>query len=246
MTHFAPSIAQPIEHDHKQALAAVLARVTQAVTRRGAGPSPVLIGVGKRHPLSAIATLHRAGLQDFGENYAQEFRDKRAAQIGADSGLVAVRWHFIGALQRNKVKYVVGNALIHTVDSSALLTAIDKRAAHCEVLQEVLVEVQLAPEDGKAGIAPVALPTILDQFAACTHTRCVGLMTIPPPSDEPEKTRHWFRQLRQLRDQHAATERANVSLRELSMGMSADFEVAIEEGATMVRVGTALFGPRLR
>ncbi len=231
-----------------QALKTILARVAAATARRvpeaADAPPPTLIGVSKRHPLAAIAELRDAGLRDFGENYAQEFRDKHAAPDPAPDA-PALRWHFIGALQTNKVKYVVGKALIHTVDRVKLLDAIERRARALDHVQDVLVEVQLADEDRKAGLSPDALPALLDRFAGCEHVRCRGLMIIPPPGTA-EETRPYFAALRRLRDRLVATPRPRVELRELSMGMSADFEVAIEEGATLVRVGTALFGPRPR
>ncbi len=231
-----------------QALQTIQARVAAAAARRvpeaADAPAPRLVGVSKRHPLAAIQELRAAGLRDFAENYAQEFRDKHAALAGEDDA-PALQWHFIGALQTNKVKYVVGKALIHTVDRGKLLDAIERRARALELVQDVLVEVQLADEERKAGLTPDALPELLDRFAGCEHVRCRGLMIIPPPGS-PEETRPYFAALRRLRDRLAATPREHVDLRELSMGMSADFEVAIEEGATLVRVGTALFGPRPR
>ncbi|MCA9718470.1 MAG: YggS family pyridoxal phosphate-dependent enzyme [Myxococcales bacterium] len=223
----------------------MLARVAAATARRvpeaQGAPPPRLIGVSKRHSLDAIRELRAAGLRDFGENYAQEFQGKHAALAGDDE----LRWHFIGALQTNKVKLVVGHALIHTVDRARLLDAIERRARALGVTQRVLVELQLAPEEGKAGLRADELPALLDRFAACERVRCCGLMIIPPPG-EPEETRPYFAELRRLRDRLAGTPRANVELRELSMGMSADFEIAIEEGATLIRVGTALFGSRPR
>lgn len=219
-------------------LARIRERVAAAVARRGPGPTPRLIGVSKRHPLAAITEARAAGLEDFGENYAQEFRDKAAALENDPP-----RWHFIGALQRNKVKYVVGKALIHTVDTRSILEAIEARAAREELLQEVLVEVNLGGESHKAGVSEADLPALLDQFAGTPHVRCVGLMLIPPPAP-PEVTRGVFARLSALRGQLAEDRRQGVDLQHLSMGMSSDFEVAIEEGATLVRVGTAIFGPR--
>ena len=206
------------------------------------GPAPRLIGVSKRHPLDTLVAAGAAGLEDFGENYAQELRDKLSAWSSD-----AHRWHFIGALQSNKLKYMVGRVqLIHTVDRASLIHAIDRRAASQGLVQDFLVQVDLADESQKAGISPSDLSALLDVCGQTEHgaARCVGLMIIPP-AGTPEHTRRWFRALRELRDALlGGPERARVDLRELSMGMSADFEVAIEEGATLVRVGTALFGPR--
>lgn len=230
-------------------LANIHARIEAAVARRGPGPEVRLIGVSKRHGLDKIAMAHRAGMRDFGENYAQELRDKLASleQIGLDAPETRAdtRWHYIGAIQSNKLKYIVGAAqLIHTVDRPSLLAKIDRRAASLGIVQEFLVEVDLGGEAQKAGLPPTELPALLDACAPLEHLRCVGLMCIPP-AGEPEATRTYFRQLRELRDEVLEQgARPQVELRELSMGMSADFEQAIEEGATLVRVGTAIFGPR--
>jgi PLP dependent protein len=226
-------------------LAAIQSRIDAAVARRGPGPEVRLIGVGKRQPLSKLLAAHAAGLREFGENYAQEFRDKlRDWPAAAPGG----RWHYIGALQTNKLKYLVGHAaLIHTVDRPELITAIDQRAARLGVVQPFLIEVAIAGEQQKAGVAPERVAELLDACASTEHgaARCEGLMIIPPAADDPEQTRPWFRALRQLAERlRAGPRRAQVELRELSMGMSADFEVAIEEGATLVRVGTAIFGAR--
>ncbi|MEZ4382028.1 MAG: YggS family pyridoxal phosphate-dependent enzyme [Nannocystaceae bacterium] len=221
-------------------LARIRERIAAAIARRGPGPDVTLIGVSKRQPIAAIEAAIEAGLRDFGENYAQELRDKVAA-IGQDPP----RWHFIGGLQRNKVKYAVGKALIHTVDRAELVDAIDARAARDGLTQEVLIEVNLGDEAQKAGIAAADLPALLGRFAATPRVRCRGLMIIPPVG-ETEDARPYFARLRELRDRLAATPRAGVALDHLSMGMSADFEAAIEEGATLVRVGTAIFGERPR
>jgi pyridoxal phosphate enzyme (YggS family) len=219
-------------------LAAVRARIEAAIARRGPGPAVRLVGVSKRQPLSSIEAAAAAGLEDFGENYAQELREKRTACHEA-----SWRWHFIGALQHNKARLVVGCALVHTVDRERLLPALESHAATLGRVQDVLVQVNVAGEEGKAGIAPDALPGLLDRFADLSHVRCRGLMLIPPAAD-PEATRPCFRALRRLAEEHARRARPGVELCELSMGMSADYEVAVEEGATLVRVGTAIFGER--
>ena len=224
--------------DIARRLASVRATIEAAVTRRGPGPAVRLIGVSKRHPLLAIEGASAAGLSDFGENYAQELRDKRQARPDAPW-----RWHYIGALQRNKIKLVVGCALIHSIDRPALLAPLQQRAEALGLTQSVLVQVNVAEEPGKAGVAPGALADLLDRFAALSHVRCAGLMLIPP-AGEPEATRPHFAALRRLAQAQGRVARSHVDLTELSMGMSADYSVAIEEGATLVRVGTALFGPR--
>ena len=224
-------------------LSSIQARVDAALARRGPGPEVRLIGVSKRQPLAKILAAHEAGLRDFGENYAQELRDKLRDWPAEREA----RWHYIGAIQSNKLKYMVGKAaLIHTVDRPELVAAIDRRAAKLGVCQEFLIQIDLAGESQKAGLRPEGIGATLDACAQAEHgaVRCLGLMIIPPLG-EPEQTRRWFRDLRQLRDRLAEDPpRARVELRELSMGMSADFELAIEEGATLIRVGTAIFGPR--
>lgn len=203
-----------------------------------AGRDVTLVAVSKRHPPEAIRAAYEAGQRDFGENYAQELRDKRAALADLDD----LRWHYIGALQSNKVKYVVGTALVQTVDRASIVSALDARALREGVQQAVLVEVNLG-EDQKAGALPSAVPELLDAFAPCEALRCVGLMVIPPAGD-PEATRPHFRALAELSHTLRGTPRPRVELNQLSMGMSSDYAVAIEEGATIVRVGTAIFGPR--
>ncbi len=198
-----------------------------------------LIGVSKRQPLEALRQARDAGLLDLGENYAQELRDKRATLDGEAPG---IRWHFIGPLQSNKVKLVTGCARVHTIDRAKLLPEFDHRTPS-GTAQEVLVQVNVVGEAQKAGVSPAELPELLDRFADLDRVRCCGLMLIPPRGT-PAQTRPHFRALRELRDQLAKRQRPGVELRELSMGMSADYEVAIEEGATWVRVGTAIFGPR--
>jgi len=219
-------------------LADVRARIEAAIARRGPGPAVRLVGVSKRQPLAAIEAAAAAGLADFGENYAQELQGKQDTRPAAPW-----RWHFIGALQHNKVRLVVGCALVHTVDRERLLPALEQHAAALGCVQDVLVQVNVAGEPGKAGLSPAALPGLLDRFAELPHVRCRGLMLIPP-AGEPEATRACFRALRQLCEAEARHARPGVELHELSMGMSADYEVAIEEGATLVRVGTAIFGER--
>lgn len=219
-------------------LARLRTRVDAAIARRGGGPPVRLIAVSKRQPAEAVAAAWAAGQRDFGENYAQEFAHKRQALQGDD-----IRWHFIGALQSNKVKTVLGSTLLHAVDRPSVLQALQRRAAAAGVVQAVLVQVNLAAEPGKAGIAVAQLPALLDAFAETDAVQCRGLMLIPPLAT-PEASRPLFAGLRALAREHRARPRRNVAMAELSMGMSADFEVAIAEGATLVRVGTAAFGPR--
>jgi hypothetical protein len=157
------------------------------------------------------------------------------------------RWHFIGPLQTNKVKYVAGKVtLIHSIEANDVLAEIERRVATLEpsAKWDCLIQVNLAGEVQKHGVAPAALAALLASFARPTHLLCTGLMVMPPFSDDPEESRPIFAALRRLRDEQAATSRANVQLAELSMGMSHDLEVAVAEGATLLRVGTAIFGAR--
>jgi pyridoxal phosphate enzyme (YggS family) len=220
-------------------LARVAARIAAAERAAGRDAGSVrLVAVSKKMTVDDVRAAMAAGQRLFGESYGQELRDKRAALL---ADVPPPEWHFIGPLQSNKVKYVVGQvALIHAVDSIALLDAIAARG----VAQDCLVQVNVAGEVGKHGVAPEALPVLLDHFASTPGVRCRGLMLIPPLGDRPEDSQPHFAALRALRDREAARARPNVDLVELSMGMSDDVEVAIAEGATLVRVGTAIFGAR--
>jgi pyridoxal phosphate enzyme (YggS family) len=211
-------------------LRGVRERIDRACDRAKRDPASVrLVAVSKIQPIEAIREALEAGQRDFGENYAQELREKADA-IGS-----SVEWHFLGALQTNKVKMIVGRvALLHTCDRPSLAQELNKRAASLGVVQRVLVEVNLAREPQKGGIAPADLPAFVATLRKLPSLRCEGLMCIPPAEEE---ARLHFRRLRELRDELGV-------LPELSMGMSADYEIAIEEGATIVRVGTAIFGER--
>jgi pyridoxal phosphate enzyme (YggS family) len=218
-------------------LAAVRERVEAAARRAGRDPSSVtLVAVSKRHGADSIREAVAAGHRDFGENYAQEFAQKVRELEG-----LPVRWHYIGHLQTNKARLVASDAaLVHTVDSAHLAAELDKRASAAGRRLAVLIQVNVAGEEQKSGCEPEELPALLQSAGALTHLDVRGLMTMPPfwPA---ERVRPFFAALRDLRDRHATDA---CPLRELSMGMSEDFEAAIEEGATIVRVGTAIFGPR--
>lgn len=189
-----------------------------------------LVAVSKTRPPEAIREAWAAGQRDFGENYAQEWRAKAEALADLDG----LRWHFIGGLQTNKVKYLAGRvAFVHTVDRLELAQEISRRWAKAGANARVLIEVDLGGEEQKAGCAPEAVEPLLAAIRGLPALEAVGLTCIPPPGDDP---RPHFRALRALRDR--------VGLRELSMGMSGDWPVAVEEGATIVRVGTAIFGER--
>lgn len=243
------------------ALTALRAGIASACRVAGRNEADVrLVAVSKLQPAHAIAAALGLGLSDFGENYAQELRDKDAELARAssvDSARPKPRWHFIGPLQRNKVNLVVGRAtLIHSVDNLALVTALGERVlrlrqqspAQADQVQDCLVQVNVGGEEQKSGCHPTALAAILDAVAAQDgRLRCRGLMCIPPAvaDGDRESVRPYFASLRLLRDEHERVARPHVQLTELSMGMSQDYAVAIAEGATLIRVGTALFGARL-
>jgi pyridoxal phosphate enzyme (YggS family) len=206
-------------------IAANLARIRAALP-----PGVTLVAVSKTHPPEAIREAHAAGQRDFGENYAQEWRAK--AEALAD--LPDLRWHFIGGLQTNKVKYLAGRvAFVHTVDRPELAEEISRRWAKAGAVARVFLEVDLGGEARKAGCTPDEAGPLLERIRGLPALDVVGLTCIPPPADDP---RPHFRALRALRDR--------LGLRELSMGMSDDWPVAVEEGATFVRIGTAIFGAR--
>lgn len=199
-----------------------------------------LVAVSKRKPAAAIRAAYALGLRDFGENYAQELRDKSVEL----ADLPDLRWHFIGPLQRNKVKLIVGRtALMHTVADPALIAALQERAARSGERLAVLVQLNLAGEQSKSGITADQLAETLARLDAADHLDCAGLMTMPPPADEPATIAPYFVRLRELLEAHQPTQ--GPAFRELSMGMSDDLEVAIEAGATLVRVGSAIFGARV-
>jgi pyridoxal phosphate enzyme (YggS family) len=232
-----------------QAIAArlgeVRARVWAALERAGRPRDAArIVAATKKHPAETIRLALAAGVRDVGENYAQEMVAKMEA-LGPrdqDDERAALRWHFIGQMQRNKIKYVVGRAaLIHAVDSEPLAREIDAQAARRDIVQPVLLAVNLGGEEQKSGVPPAQLASLLAVVAELPHVTCVGLMTMPPLAQTPEDSRPHFRALAELRAALATAERP---LPELSMGTTDDFEVALEEGATLVRIGTAIFGAR--
>jgi pyridoxal phosphate enzyme (YggS family) len=217
-------------------LAAVEARIAAACRRAARARSEVrLVGVTKGKDAAIVRDAVAAGLFCFGENYVQEWTAKRDAL----ADLTAVEWHFIGRIQRNKAAAVAQASLVHSLADVQIGAALDAAGVRRGSPVRALVQVNLEGEATKSGVVPEALPELLAALRGREWLRIEGLMTIPPPL-EPEAMRARFRALRQLRDRQVDAGR----LPELSMGMSADFEVAIEEGATLVRVGTAIFGPR--
>lgn len=219
-------------------LSAVRERIAAAAARAGRDPASVrIIAVTKGHPLQVAQAAAEAGLPDLGENRVQEALGKMEAWPDAP-----VRWHLVGHLQRNKAKLAVGRfALIHSLDSERLADALEQAAAARDLVQEVLVEVNAAGEEQKTGCPAAEVLALVEHTAGLAHLRLVGLMTMAPYTDDVVVQRTAFAGLRELRDRLTADGRR---LDELSMGMTNDFEAAVEEGATMVRLGTALFGER--
>jgi pyridoxal phosphate enzyme (YggS family) len=219
----------------------IRARMAEAAARAGRFPHQVrLIAVSKTFPLAAVRAAYDAGQTEFGENRVQE-----ALQKIAGSADMRIRWHLVGHLQSNKARKAAENfAAVHSIDSVELLERIDQAAAAAGRAPELLVQVDLALEATKFGAPLDQVPRIFERAAQCTAARVTGVMLLPPFVENPEDARPWFRQLRDLRDRLADDGVSPDLVRELSMGMSHDFEVAIEEGATMVRVGTAIFGER--
>ena len=230
---------EPDRESLKRNLEAVRERINRACEKAGRGAETVkLLAVSKTKPVEMIQAALALGQFDFGENYAQELRDKAA--VITDS---RIRWHFIGALQRNKVKYLVGKVvMVHSIDSAELIAEIEKRAEAQGIKVPVLLELKLSPEQTKSGVDPGNLVSLAERALESRAVELHGLMTMAPYFPEPEQSRPYYIKLRETRDELA--KHLGKALPELSMGMSQDFEVAIEEGATMVRVGTAIFGAR--
>ena len=227
--------------DIPQRLAEIRDRIANAAGRAGRKPEDVrLIAVSKTHPIDAVRAAADAGQVDFGENKVQEALQKIA--LSAD---MSIRWHLIGHLQSNKArKAAEAVGAIHAIDSVDLLKRVDQAAREAGRIVDVLIQVDLALEDTKHGAPVDTVPAIVAAAEGCTAARLTGLMLLPPLAENPEDARSWFRRLRALRDELVEAGSPADRLRELSMGMSHDFEVAIAEGATMVRVGTAIFGER--
>jgi len=230
-------------HTIRDNLSGVQERVAAAAHKSGRRAEEItLIAVSKTHPAEAIRVAYAAGLRHFGENRVQEWEGKRAAV-----GDLPAIWHLVGHLQSNKAARAAG--LFHTVDSVddfALAQRLDRARSELNAREKlrVLLEVRLAPEDTKVGVTPEELPALAEKLALLSQLELSGLMCIPPLAEDPEKVRPYFRRLRELRDDLVV--KLGRPLLVLSMGMSHDFEVAIQEGATEVRVGTAIFGERPR
>ena len=198
-----------------------------------------LIAVSKTKPYTAIEEALPTGVKDYGENKVQELCDKYEI-LPKD-----IKWHMIGHLQRNKVKYLVGKAsLIHSVDSLRLAEQIEKEFAKADEIANVLIEVNMAQEESKFGITSEETEQLVREIAKFPHIRIKGLMTIAPYTDNPESNRVYFRNMKKLSVDIENKNIDNVSMSVLSMGMTGDYQVAVEEGATLVRVGTGIFGER--
>ena len=216
-------------------------RIAEAAKRAGRNPSDIrLLAVTKEQSAVTVAEGVRLGMTLLGENKVQEAQDK-IETLGRDE----CEWHFIGRLQKNKVKFIFDLFdLIHSVDSLALAEAIHKKAQILGSCMPILLQVNISGEKSKLGIDPLKLPKEIQKFAKLEGVKISGLMTIPPFDRNPENSRPYYARLRKLRNTCSNLNIPQINLDELSMGMSNDYEVAIEEGATLVRVGTGLFGPR--
>ena len=238
-------MSAPLDNEIVERIAAVRERVAAAAARSGRSPDAVqLVAVSKRQPLERVVAAVRAGLQDLGENQVQEARDKREALLAAIGDAPAPRWHLIGTLQRNKAG--LATRLFDRVETVDRVRLAEDLARHAEAAGRrlpVLLQVNVSGEAQKSGVAPEDARALLEACLRHEAIEVVGLMAIPRAETDPEASRPAFARLRALRDT-LRSDTGVETLHELSMGMSNDFEVAIEEGATSVRVGTALFGER--
>ena len=221
-------------------LEAIRLRVAQACEKTGKDPRDItILGASKGQPVTALLGAWQAGLRVFGENRVQEALGKM------DELPVGIEWHLIGPLQSNKVKKVVpAFAAVQSIDRLKIARALDKEAARVERPLLGLLEINLAAEESKHGFQPTQVMAVLPELQDLEALNIVGLMAIPPFEPDPQDSRRWFRQLRELRDTLFSSEPWSQKPGYLSMGMSHDYDVAVEEGATHIRVGTALFGPR--
>ena len=224
----------------KENLENVEQKIQAACERSGRNRSEVtLIAVSKTKPAEMVQEAYDLGIRLFGENKVQEIMDKSEV-LPAD-----IHWHMIGHLQRNKVKYIVDKvAMIHSVDSLRLAETIEKEAEKKDVVVPILIEVNVAQEESKFGLKPEEVLPFIEQIASFPHIQIKGLMTIAPYVENAEENREIFRELKKLSVDIAAKNINNVTMSVLSMGMTGDYMVAVQEGATMVRVGTGIFGAR--
>ncbi len=220
---------------------AIVERIAVATAKVGRNAREVrLLAASKSQPVDSLRAALAAGVALVGENYVQEAQEKKNLLAQAK-----VEWHLIGHLQRNKAKLAVQLFdVVESLDNLALARELDKEAAKRSKIVRALIEVNLAGEESKSGIAKAEVAGLLEKLSGLAHVRVQGLMTVPPFRENLEEVRPYFRELRELRDSLNSLNLPHVRLKELSMGMTHDFTVAIEEGATIVRIGTALFGPR--
>ncbi|MBM2845226.1 MAG: hypothetical protein HW407_538 [Bacteroidetes bacterium] len=218
-------------------------RIRIACLNAGMDPAAVtLLAVSKTFPATAVKEAVDAGVLDIGENYVQEMLKKRE-----DLQDSSIRWHFIGHLQSNKVKYLSDwVSLIHAVDNATLAGEINKRGVQSGRVVDILVEVNTTDESSKFGVRPQETVEFIQSLSSLDHIKIKGLMTIGPFLPDPEGSRPMFRQLRMLKEEISLLNQPNVEMKHLSMGMTGDFEVAIDEGATIIRIGTAIFGSRTK
>jgi len=219
----------------------IVERIAVAAATAGRSPSQIkLLAASKSQSIDAIRSALAAGVTLIGENYVQEAEEKKIQLSDTKA-----EWHMIGHLQRNKAKLALELFdVIESLDNLALARELDKEAAKRNKVARTFIEVNLAGEESKTGIAKGEVAGLLEKVSGLSHVRVEGLMTVPPFREDLEAVRPYFRELRELRESLGSADYPNVQLKELSMGMTHDFTVAIEEGATIVRVGTALFGPR--
>ena len=227
--------------DISENTASVLARVSAAAAAAGRDASDIMVvAASKMSDAGRVREAFASGITVFGENRVQEMLEKN--RLDAYSG---AKLHFIGRLQRNKVRQVVGVAeLIHSADSLPLITEIDRCAVKNGLIQDILIEVNIAGEESKGGFAPGEISSVLEQLSAFRNIRVRGLMAVPPICSEPEENVPFFEAMTKLFVDNSIKKYDNVSMDFLSMGMSGDFEAAIACGANMVRIGSAIFGPR--
>ena len=225
----------------KENLTRVRRRIEQAAGRCGRDPASVrLLAVSKTVSAESVKEAIDAGVRLLGENYIQEAREKVDVLMRSPAS-----WHFIGHLQTNKARFAVELFdLIHSVDSLKLAHELDKQARQRNKVQPILIQVNIAEEKSKSGITEQAVPQLIREVSCYSNLSIKGLMTMPPFFNAPEKVRPYFKALRQLASRIKAMNIDGVTMTELSMGMTGDFEVAVEEGATIVRIGTAIFGER--
>lgn len=232
------SSSHSVSYSIAERIDSIRARISLAAQRAGRDPSSIqLVAVSKTHPVEAIEEAYAAGIRDFGENYAQEYSEKHKNL----AHLKDIRWHFVGNLQTNKVRLVAPTiSLIHCVDSAKLIRELARRSVERTSPLPVLIEVNIGQEQTKGGISPHELDSMISYVESEKTLELKGLMAIPPPQKIHEHTRYFHRELYQLREQYGGPSRLPI----LSMGMTDDFEIAIEEGSTLIRIGTAIFGTR--